>query len=226
MRELMANRNWSSGGKVYQMHVSPVLIDCNFVVDQTNGNGLGIRNLKGPTVTNVFMNTTATPGIGNNGVTNPNPEAGIIVVQLADTYNRSLGGYSALITPVGTSTTATTSGVPAVITSLGTATLAQWQAVGLPIGLTPTVGQAFIPTSSATIGGGATVAPPAAAGSGITNIETIGDPNTTMNNIKGKFGTQIILQCMKNGVLTQPAQNAVISLSFMLNNSSVLVSGE
>jgi hypothetical protein len=221
----MANRNWASGGKVYQMHVSPVLIDCNFVVDSTNGNGLGIRSLKGPTVTNVFMNTSATPG-SNNGVTNPNPEAGIIVVQLQDTYNRSLGGYSATVTPVGSSGTATTAGVPAVITSLGTATLAQWQAVGLPIGITPAVGVAFIPTSSATIGGSATVAPPAAAGTGITNIETIGDPNLTMSNTTGKFGTQIILQCMKNGTLTAPANNSVISLSFMLNNSSVLVSGE
>lgn len=217
----MANRNWSSGGKIYQMHVSPVLIDCNFVVDSTNGNGLGIRNLKGPTVKAVYMNTSATPAAGN-----PNPEAGIIVVQLQDTYNRSLGGYSATVSPLGSSVTATTAGVPAVITSLGTATLAQWQAVGLPSGLTPTVGQAFIPTSSATIGGSATVAPPAAAGTGITNIETVGDPNTTMSNVTGSFGTQIILQCMKNGALTAPANGSVISLSFMLNNSSVQVSGE
>jgi len=37
----MANRNWASGGRLYSPFVSPVLIDCNFVVDSTNGNGLG-----------------------------------------------------------------------------------------------------------------------------------------------------------------------------------------
>jgi hypothetical protein len=222
----MANRNWSNGGKLYAMHTSMVAIDCNFVVDQTNGNGLGIRSLKGPTVSNVFMNTSATPGMGNNGVVNPNPTAGNIVVQLQDPYNRSLGGYNTIVSPLGSSVTSTTANAPAVITSLGTATAAQWAAVGLPSGLTPTVGQAFIPTTSATIGGGATIAPPATAGSGITDIETIGDPNTTMSNITGKFGTQIILQCMKNGVLTQPAQNTVISLTLLLSNSSVKVSGE
>jgi hypothetical protein len=40
-------------------HMYPVLLDCNFVVDSTNGNGLGIRNLKGPGIANVFMHTTA-----------------------------------------------------------------------------------------------------------------------------------------------------------------------
>jgi Ice-binding-like len=68
----MANRNYASGGKIYSMHVKPVLVDCNFVVDSTNGNGLGIRSLKGPLVANVFMHTTATPG-RSNGVLNPNP---------------------------------------------------------------------------------------------------------------------------------------------------------
>jgi hypothetical protein len=31
----MANRNWSSGGKIYSMHTMPILLDCNFVVDST-----------------------------------------------------------------------------------------------------------------------------------------------------------------------------------------------
>lgn len=55
----MANRNYASAGKLYTGHVKPVLIDCNFIVDSTNGNGLGIRSLKGPYVQNVFMNTSA-----------------------------------------------------------------------------------------------------------------------------------------------------------------------
>jgi hypothetical protein len=51
---LLANR-----GHFYSPHVKPVLIDCNFIVDIANGNGLGLRSLKGQGVKNVFMNSTA-----------------------------------------------------------------------------------------------------------------------------------------------------------------------
>jgi len=51
----MANRNFASGGRIYSPFVSPVLVDCNFVVDSTNGNQLGIRSLKGPLVKSVQM---------------------------------------------------------------------------------------------------------------------------------------------------------------------------
>src|ERR1035437_8832889 len=57
-------------------HAKPVLIDCNFVVDSTNGNGLGIRSLKGPGVQNVFMHTTSEPGL-SNCIRNPNPQGGV-----------------------------------------------------------------------------------------------------------------------------------------------------
>lgn len=40
-------------------HKFPVLLDCNFIVDSTNGNGLGQRSLSGQGVDNVFMHTTA-----------------------------------------------------------------------------------------------------------------------------------------------------------------------
>ena len=223
----MANRNWSSGGKIYSMHTMPVLIDCNFVVDSANGNGLGIRNLKGPAVDNVFMHTSA-PLAGSG---NPNPAPGVIVVQLADNYNRYLSGFSGEVSPIGSSVTTTTSATPAVITSLGTATAAQWIAVGFPsqylnsaTGL-PTVGAAFIPTSSATIGGGATIAPPTY--SGIDHIEIIGDPNQTIASVQPQIvGAQLVMQCMFEGVLTAPANGSVISLAFYLNNSSVQVAGE
>jgi len=55
----MANRLGNNGGRFYDFNVQPVLIDCNFTVDATNGNGLGIRSLKGSGVKNVFMNTSA-----------------------------------------------------------------------------------------------------------------------------------------------------------------------
>ena len=55
----MANMIGNNGGRMYSFGAQPVLIDCNFIVDSTNGNGLGIRSLKGQGVKDVFMHTTA-----------------------------------------------------------------------------------------------------------------------------------------------------------------------
>src|ERR1035437_3428852 len=93
----MASRNFTA--QLYTLHNVPVLLDCNFVIDSTNGNGLGIRSLKGPGVANVFMHTSATPG-SSNGILNPNPAAGTIIVQLQDKYNRSFSGGNAIVSPV------------------------------------------------------------------------------------------------------------------------------
>lgn len=226
----MANRNWANGGKQYSMHVSPVLIDCNFVVDSTNGNGLGIRSLKGPAVHAVYMHTTASAAAGN-----PNPAAGTIVIQLDDNYNRSISGAHAIVSPVsGTPLTATTAGVAVIIVSLGTATAAQsladFRAVGLPRGITPAVGVSFVPTSSATIGHSAAVEIAAAAGSNVASIETLGDPNLSIapnpNENQG-FGAQLILQCRDYaGAIVAPANGSVISIQMLLSNSSIIVQGE
>lgn len=234
----MANRNWASGGKIYSMHVKPVLLDCNFVVDSTNGNGLGIRSLKGPAVQNVFMHTSASPGAGNSNpatpgvsVINPNPAAGTIIIQLQDNYNRSFSGFNAIVSPVsGTPLTSTTANVANVIVSLGTATLAQWQAKGLPRGITPAVGVAFVPSASGLIGGSAAVEIAAAAGSGVMSIETLGDPNLTLSPAPSQsqgFGGQIILQVRDiTGALANPANGSVISIAMYLSDSSVQVQGE
>ena len=56
---LMSNALGNNGGRLYSFANQPVLIDCNFVVDSTNGNGLGVRSLKGQGVRNVFMHTSA-----------------------------------------------------------------------------------------------------------------------------------------------------------------------
>jgi hypothetical protein len=201
----------------YTFHKMPVLLDCNFIVDSTNGNGLGIRSLKGPGIAAVYMNTSASPAPGN-----PNPAAGVILVELQDTYYRYFGGFSGQVSPVSTSSTSTTANAAQVITSLGTATNAQWQAVGFPVGNTPNVGAAFIPTSSALIGGSATVASTVA--SGIDHIEVVGDPNQTINAPAGT--NQILLSCYLNTTLTAPSNNTGIGLSFYMSNSSVTFAGE
>jgi hypothetical protein len=223
----MANRNFSNKGNLFMMEQAPVLISCNFVVDSTNGNGLGIRNLKGPLVQSVFMHTSA-PLAGSG---NPNPIAGAIVVQLQDNYNRYLTGFSGQVMALGSSVTSTTSNSPAIVTSLGTATAAQWIAVGFPsqyfntaTGL-PNVGASFIPTSSGAIGGSATIAPPVA--SGIDHIEIVGDPNQTIASSQPQSsGAQFVMECLFEGALTAPANNSVVSLSFLLSNSSNSVMGE
>lgn len=215
----MANRNWASGGKIYSAHVMPVLLDCNFVVDSSNGNGLGIRSLKGPGISAVYMHTSSTPAAGS-----PNPAAGTIVVQLSDSYNRYFSGFSGQEGPLGSSVTSpSAAGAPVVITSLGTATAAQWVAAGVPASITPAVGVAFIAASSSAIGGGATVAPPTA--SGIDHVELIGDPNLSIQSTANGIN-QIVFNCLSAGSVTAPANGSVISLAFYLSNSSVMTAGE
>lgn len=99
----MANAIGNNGGRLYSFGAQPVLIDCNFIVDAANGNGLGIRSLKGQGVKNVFMHTTATP-LAHRGYLNPNPAAGYALIQLDGNYNRYLGGFSGFASPTTGST--------------------------------------------------------------------------------------------------------------------------
>lgn len=283
----MANRNWASGGKIYSMHIKPILLDCNFVVDSTNGNGLGIRSLKGPCISSVYMHSAATfvgdthtstlvdgisstsglsagmivsgsgitagtkiasvdsssaitltattsssvsaGAIGFAAVGSPNPAAGYIMVKLADNYNRSFSGFNAIVSPIsGTPLTSVTVGLAYTIVSLGTTTLAQWQAAGLPAGFTPAVGVSFIAIMTGAIGGTGAVEVPATAGSNITNIETVGDPNVSIAGFTpaGPTGAYVILRCLKNAAIQAPANESVISLGLYLSDSAIQVAGE
>lgn len=219
----MANRNFSSGGKLYSMHTMPVLLDCNFVVDVTNP--LGITSLKGPTISAVYMHSTAaTPS-------SINPAAGNIVIQIADNYNRYLSGSAVIRSALsGSALTSVTDGVAYVITSVGTTTAAQWAAKGLPAGLSAAVGISFIATATGALGGTGAVQIAAATGSGVASIEILGDPslasapNPTANQ---GYGAYLILQCRDYaGAIVQPASGSVISIEMLMSNSSVTVQGE
>lgn len=205
------------------MRSSPVLIDCKFMVDNASANG--ISSLKGPTVSAVYMNTSAS-------ASSTNPAAGTIVIRFADNYNRSLvpGVHSIQSPNSGSSLTSTTVGIANTITILGTASLAQWQARGLPIGVVPALGVSFIASSSGLIGGSAAVQISAAAGSGIASMEIVGDPNQSLapDQSSGQgYGAYFILQCRDYaGALAAPANGSVISLQFYLNNSAVLAQSE
>lgn len=122
----MSNKLGYNGGRMYSSLNRPVWVSCNFVVDATNGNGLGIRNLKGAMVRNVFMHTSATPGT-NAKYLNPNPASGYAIIQLKDNFNRYCGGFSGYISPTTGSSlainaTALTPNAPYIITSVGHAT--------------------------------------------------------------------------------------------------------
>lgn len=219
--------------KLYQYEQYPVQLQCNFIVDSANGNGLGIRSLKGAGVANIFMHTSATPALGNYGVLNPNPGAGIIVVQLQNQFNGVISILGGQVSPVsGTPLTAVTAHGAYTIVSLGTATAAQWLAVGLPLGVIPAVGQSFIATTSATIGGSAAVETPSV--SGVLTVEAIGDPNAMLQNLNvyQNGGGQILLQTLSatsssvtTPVATAPANGTVISLQLLMSNSGNTVNG-
>jgi len=225
---------WINRGHFYVPHVTPVLVDCNFIVDSANGNGLGIKSLKGQGVQNVFMHTSSTPAKGPNGYLNPNPASGYILVQLADNFNRYYGGFSGFVSPVsGTPilvTTGTTAGLAYVIVSVGTTSVSQWQKLGLPPGITPAVGVSFIAKDTTTATGTGAIEVPAATASGVDHIEVIGDPNLSLGPIpmggSPNVGGWIVLACEAATALTAPADGSVVGLAFYMSQSSVTVLGE
>lgn len=225
----MGNRRYKQF--YYTHHNYPVQIDCNFVVDPANGNGLGIRSLKGAGIGNIFMHASVTPG-SSNGQLNPNPAAGYISVQFTENYNYYYFGTAGFVSPLsGTPLTATTAHTTYVIVSLGTTTLAQWQAAGLPVGIVPAVGAAFVAIATGAIGGTGAVEVEAAAHSGIDHVEVVGDPNQTIVSQAGAVmgqpnGASMQLVCLDAGAATAPAVGTVIGLSFVLSNSKITVAGD
>lgn len=219
--------NGQNGGHFYSNITQPVSIYCNFVVDSTNGNGLGIRSLKSNGyVENVFMHTSATPG-SNNGFLNPNPLAGDILVQMKNNFNYYLGGSVGFVSPVsGTPLTSTTAHNLYIIVSLGTATLAQWQAAGLPQGIVPAVGVSFVAIATGTIGGSASVEVPATAGSGITNVEVQGDAHLNVTTSIAQYsGMWILSRCYASGTATAPANGSTCGMLLTFDRSSVTIDG-
>jgi hypothetical protein len=173
-----------NGKSVYENVASPKVVNLQFTVTPTNG--LGVTSVKSNGyVRNVFMHTSTTP-TANDGFTNPNPAAGYVAIQFKNNFNYFLSNHVSFITPTVTSTkidnSALTAGLVYVITIVGDATLATWQAIGLPPGLTPTVGQSFV---ALTVGAGANTSTSRVqlpTTSGIYTVETVGDPGTMLSN--------------------------------------------
>lgn len=229
----MANTLFYNTGKLFAKHFMPCLLDCNMVVDVANGNGLGQRSLKGPGIAQVFLHTTFGSPAVFNGITN-NVAAGFAQVFFNDNYNKYFGGFSGFVSQLSGANVSIsaglTKGAAYVITSVGTSTAANWQAVGLSVGITPAAGVAFI-ASTAVAGVGTGVVQLANAnGSGIGAIDVIGDPNLTLSPVGiGAGNPYIIVRMLAQNappVAAQPADSSVLGLAFYLSNSSVTVAGE
>lgn len=227
-------RGFPNAGHFYGNVVKPIYITCNFVVDPANGNGLGVRSIKSNGyVQNVFMHTSATPGVGGGGITNPNPAVGLALIQFKQNFNTYLGGFSGFVSPTtGSGLTSTTSGLAYIIGTLGTTTLAQWQTAGVPMGLTPSVGMSFVATAGGSIGGSGTVFLPGASGTGA--VEVVGDPNQSIANssIAVNGGAYVLVQFLAatsssvtTVIQTAPATNSVVGMTFFFDGSSVSVDG-
>lgn len=190
-------------------------IDFNFIVDHANGNGLGIRSLKGSSlIKNVFNYTSATPLQGNPfGQT---ASQGMCLVQLNQPFQGFITGFSGPVSPLSGTPINITSGLTVgksyVIVSVGTSTPAQWQAIGLPVGVVPAVGAAFVATSAAAGVGTGVVEVPLSTGSGFDHMEVVGDPNQTCNLVGGAYGAYILSQYFLSNAVVQPADNTVVGM--------------
>lgn len=212
----------------------PVLLDCQFTVAAADAGGLGITGLKGPGVQAVYMHTSQTPATGN-----PNPANGICLVQLQDNYYYDYLGFMGQVTALsGSSILVASAGVAInttyVITILGTTTTAGWQSLGLPVGITPAVGVAFVATATATATGTGAVQVPHANGTGIQSIEQVGAPGLTVNPSGLNRGYPYLIfrfmgptnSSTTTPIAVAPRDGSIISLKLYLSNSSVVVQGE
>lgn len=222
-----------NGGHFYSNITKPVKIDWNFVVDSTNGNGLGLRSLKSNGyLRNVFMHTSSTPG-SNNGALNPNPPAGYALIQFNNNFNYYLGGFSGFVSPTsGSPTGSVVNHSVYIIAAVGTTTTAQWVAKGVPVGLTPAVGLSFVAIATGALGGSGTVI--AAGVSGITSVEVIGDPNKSINNssLAANGGAYLLVQFLgatsssvTTLIPTAPANGSVVGMSAFFDASAVTIDG-
>lgn len=194
----------------YNPHNKATLLDCKFVVNSSDTAGLGVTNFNGSgRVGSVFMHTSATPGHGSNGLLNPNPASGYILVTLQDNYNSFLGWNASITAPISgtpisiSGSSVLTVGQVYVIQTVGTSTQANWVAVGLPSYITAAVGVSFVASVTGGGTGTGTVEAVKTTGSGIQHLELIGKPSfqnsTGANVLGGGVGMTLMFACFAAG---------------------------
>ena len=219
-------RGSQNGGHYYSNIVTPQEINLSWTVSRTDSGGLGLTGLKSNGWARyAFMNTSATPGVVN-GVTNPNPAAGLVVVQMKQNFNVFLQlGYTPEATVTGAAFTTLTAGKAYQIVTLGTTTTAQWVTAGLIAGFAPAVGQVFLSGPGGALGGSGTVK--LIGTSNIYNVEVIGNPTLTAANSSADTngGAFFMLQFLNAGALAAPTDGSVINVNLLYDRSSVTVDG-
>ncbi len=227
----MANRNWMNGSKVFTNLTAPTIVNLQFRVDVADPNGMTDLMSNGY-VKNVYMHST------DGSPASPNPASGIIAIQLQDNYAALINCMASIAAPVsgaGVNINGTnlTIGRMYVISSLGTSTLADWRAIGLPSGLTPAVGMAFVAIATGDGAGTGTGQVKVVGVSGIQSIELMGNPQLELGpQGVSHQGAWIYLQCLGATATADtamipaaPAEDSIISISLLLDNSSVTVDG-
>lgn len=204
----MANRRFTQF--LWNPHTMPVLLDCSVAIGATGAVG----TVKGTMIKGVTRLAT-----------------GVYRIQLQDNYYKFyLSGWSfrAPVTGSAVPDGSLSAGTMYEIQTVGTT---DWNAAGLPTGLTAAVGSVF---KAANVGGSGSGTAKALGFSGITSVEVLGDTNTMLGpQGVANQGGYITVKC--NGptnsstttpVATDPASGSVMFLSFYLSNSSVVVQGE
>lgn len=219
-------RGGQNGGHFYSNITMPQEVAMQFVVNQADTGGLGITGLKSNGwVRNVFMNTSQTPGVGNDSITNPNPAAGNILIQLKQNFNVLYGMTwyaSAVVT--GAALTSVTNHVSYQIVSVGTTTAAQWVTAGLPSGVTAAAGVSFNAITTASLGGNGTVK--ALTNAAVDSIQVVGTSLATTSDISRYGGAYVLLQTLGSGLaLSNPTDTAVLGIRLFFDRSSVTVDG-
>lgn len=216
------------------LHQKPVLLDCNFTVDATAAAGTTL--LKGAGIQNVWMHSSSP------SAANPNPASGYAVIQFQDNYKSYfMGGFQMHGPNTGSNLLIASAGLTVgqvyVISVLGTTSAAQWIVLGVPRGIVPAVGVAFVAQATSATGTGA-VQLAAASGSGILDIDIIGVAGTTLNSLAAQVsgissGSYMILRFLAATnsstttlIATAPAAGTKVRMSFYMTDSNILVQGE
>lgn len=210
--DTMANRNYPQS-RLYTNHFMPVSIDAKIAIGATgapsiaSGDGYGIASIT-------------------------RMAAGQYRIQLQDNFAKLLQFKATLQSPAsGTPVAggAFSVGVVYKIISLGTTTQAQWEAAGVPSGITAAAGVVF---KAATVGAG-TGSVQTLVSSGINSVELLGSSSNMLNSAPlgqtiPNLGGYVDFQCMgptgaalTAPIATDPVSGSAIFIEIVANNSQI-----
>lgn len=194
-------------------------INLSFKVASSDAAGFGLTGLTGAGIAAAYMHTSVTPGAGS-----PNPLAGYLAVKLSNGYKGFLGYTSSVQSPISGTPISISSGVTAgqiyTIQSLGSTSTVNWNSLGLPAGIVPAIGVAFIASASISGVGTGTVEVPLATGSGTVALELVGSSTLDVGGSAGGWiyfqfliPTNSTTTTLKAGV---PADGSIVNMSLSL----------